>query len=46
MQKEVFGMGYKNLPILSIEEFYEKRVRDGWFPDPNAPKVSNASRAA
>ena len=46
LQKEVFGMGYKNLPILSIEEFYEKRVRDGWFPDPNAPKVSNASPAA
>ena len=24
LQKEVFGMGYKNLPILSIEEFYEQ----------------------
>jgi len=34
VQKEVFGMGYKNLPVLSIEEFYEQRVRDGWFPDP------------
>ncbi len=34
MQKEVFGMGYKNLPVMSIEEFYEQRVRDGWFPDP------------
>lgn len=34
VQKEVFGMGYKNVPILSIEEFYEQRVRDGWFPKP------------
>ena len=24
LQKEVFGMGYKNLPVLSIEEFYEQ----------------------
>ena len=34
IQKEVFGMGYKNLPVLSIEEFYEQRVREGWFPAP------------
>ena len=34
LQKEVFGMGYKNLPVMSIEEFYEQRVRDGWFPAP------------
>ena len=33
IQKEVFGLGYKNVPIYSIEEFYEQRVRDGWFPD-------------
>ena len=34
LQKEVFGMGYKNLPVMSVEEFYEQRVRDGWFPPP------------
>ena len=34
VQKEVFGMGYKNLPVMSVEEFYEQRVRDGWFPPP------------
>ena len=34
VQKEVFGMGYKNLPVMSVEEFYEQRVRDGWFPAP------------
>lgn len=34
VQKEVFGLGYRNVPVLSIEEFYEQRVRDGWFPSP------------
>ncbi len=33
-QKEVFGMGYKNVPVMSIEEFYDQRVREGWFPNP------------
>jgi len=42
VQKEVFGMGYKNLPVLSIEEFYEQRVRDGWFPDPAQVKANNS----
>ncbi len=37
-QKEVFGLGYRNVPILSIEEFYEQRVRDGWFPAPGKAK--------
>ena len=41
IQKEVFGMGYKNLPVLSIEEFYEQRVRDGWFPDPATVKANS-----
>lgn len=38
MQKEVFGLGYKNVPIMSIEEFYDQRVKDGWFPDPQKVK--------
>ena len=25
VQKEVFGLGYKNLPVMSIEEFYDQR---------------------
>ena len=41
-QKEVFGMGYKHLPILTIEEFYEQRVRDGWFPSPEETKKQNS----
>ena len=27
IQKEIFGMGYKNVPVMSIEEFYEDRAR-------------------
>merc|ERR1719150_1356213 len=42
VQKEVFGMGYKHLPILTIEEFYEQRVRDGWFPSPDETKKQNS----
>ena len=36
LQKEVFGMGYKNLPVFSIEEFYDQRVRDGWYSNAGA----------
>lgn len=47
IQKEVFGMGYKNLPVMSIEEFYEQRVRDGWFPaNTSKPQKSLQDRAA
>ena len=42
VQKEVFGMGYKHLPVLTIEEFYEQRVKDGWFPSPEETKKQNS----
>ena len=29
-------MGYKNLPVMSIEEFYEHRAQTGWFPKPGS----------
>lgn len=29
VQKQVFGAGYPSLPVLTVEEFYEQRVRDG-----------------
>merc|ERR1711974_467868 len=45
VQKEVFGMGYKNLPVLSIEEFYEQRVRDGWFPSADQVQQSLMDKA-
>lgn len=33
-QKAVFGMGYPSLPVMTVKEFYDQRVRDGIFPDP------------
>jgi len=36
LQKEVYGMGYPAIPILSVDEFYEKRVADGWWKPPPA----------
>ncbi|CAG9858509.1 unnamed protein product [Phyllotreta striolata] len=38
IQKTVFGAGYPSLPVMTVQEFYEKRVEDGIFPDPNKPK--------
>jgi len=32
LQKEVYGLGYPSLPVLSVAEFYDQRVREGWFP--------------
>lgn len=29
IQKKVFGAGYPSLPTLTVQEFYEKRIRDG-----------------
>lgn len=30
-QKAVFGLGYPSMPIYTVEEFYENRVKDGRF---------------
>ncbi|CAH1104953.1 unnamed protein product [Psylliodes chrysocephalus] len=42
LQKAVFGAGYPSLPVMTVQEFYEKRVEDGIFPDPNKPKAPKA----
>jgi len=36
IQKEVYGLGYPSLPVLSVDEFYEKRVADGWWKPPSS----------
>ncbi|CAK1601593.1 unnamed protein product [Parnassius mnemosyne] len=50
VQKAVFGAGYPSLPTLTIEEFYDKRVREGTFPaaGTNIPhaKIENAEADA
>lgn len=38
VQKAVFGTGYPSLPSMTVEEFYDKRVRDGIFPDASKTK--------
>lgn len=35
VQKAVYGAGYPSLPTLTVDEFYDQRVREGIFPDPN-----------
>jgi immunoglobulin-binding protein 1 len=29
IQKKVFGAGYPSLPTMTVQEFYEKRIKDG-----------------
>lgn len=29
VQKKVYGAGYPSLPVMTVEEFYDKRVKDG-----------------
>lgn len=29
VQKKIYGAGYPSLPILTVQEFYEQRVKDG-----------------
>ncbi|XP_034186168.2 immunoglobulin binding protein Tap42 [Osmia lignaria lignaria] len=35
MQKKVYGAGYPSLPILTVQEFYDQRIKDGDWPDPS-----------
>lgn len=42
VQKKVFGAGYPSLPVLTVEEFYEQRVRDGDWPDPSQHNGTNS----
>lgn len=35
VQKKVYGAGYPSLPVMTVEEFYDKRVKDGDWPDPS-----------
>lgn len=42
MQKAVYGAGYPSLPTMTVQEFYNKRVQDGIFPDPTKPKPASS----
>ena len=39
MQKEVYGLGYSSLPILSVDEFYEKRIEESWWKQTSSGMV-------
>lgn len=39
VQKAIYGAGYPSLPTMTVQEFYDKRVADGVFPDPLKPKT-------
>lgn len=43
IQKAIYGAGYPSLPTMTVEEFYNKRVAEGIFPDPNKPKTGPMS---
>lgn len=44
-QKAVFGMGYPSLPVMSVDEFYSQRVREGIFPDEEKMARINQEKA-
>lgn len=43
-QKKVFGAGYPSLPTMTVEEFYEQRVREGIFPASGSALQDTASQ--
>ncbi|CAH1163312.1 unnamed protein product [Phaedon cochleariae] len=43
VQKAVFGAGYPSLPTMTVQEFYDKRVADGVFPDPDKKPTGTGS---
>ncbi|CAL7942829.1 unnamed protein product [Xylocopa violacea] len=42
VQKKVFGIGYPSLPVLTVQEFYDQRVKDGDWPDRSQQHQTNA----
>ncbi|XP_060517408.1 immunoglobulin-binding protein 1 [Cylas formicarius] len=43
VQKAVYGAGYPSLATMTVQEFYDKRVAEGVFPDPNKPRTAPMS---
>ncbi|XP_073992905.1 immunoglobulin binding protein Tap42 isoform X2 [Rhodnius prolixus] len=40
LQKAVFGAGYPSLPTMTVQEFYDKRVKEGIFPEPSKGSIN------
>lgn len=45
-QKAIYGLGYPSFPTMTVDEFYDQRVREGIFPDPKAPPPDKNSAQA
>uniref|UniRef100_A0A6V7IQZ5 TAP42-like family protein n=1 Tax=Bracon brevicornis TaxID=1563983 RepID=A0A6V7IQZ5_9HYME len=43
IQKQVFGAGYPSLPVMTVEEFYEKKIADGEWTANSGPAQSGKS---
>ncbi|XP_055591960.1 immunoglobulin-binding protein 1 [Uranotaenia lowii] len=41
LQKAIYGAGYPSLPTMTVDEFYDQRVREGIFPDEERMKQIN-----
>lgn len=41
-QKAIYGLGYPSLPTMTVQEFYDDRVREKFFPD---PKLMNQQKS-
>ncbi|KAG5339003.1 IGB1B protein, partial [Acromyrmex charruanus] len=42
IQKKVFGAGYPSLPVLTVQEFYEQKIKDGEWPDSSQHNVTDS----
>lgn len=42
-QKAVYGLGYPSMPTMTVDEFYDQRVRDGIFPNAAQVKANQNS---
>lgn len=42
-QKAVYGLGYPSLPTMTVQDFYDERVREKFFPD---PKLMNKQKSS
>ncbi|XP_044004681.1 immunoglobulin-binding protein 1 [Aphidius gifuensis] len=45
VQKKVYGAGYPSLPVMSVSEFYEKKVADGEWPAGGEPGTTVGGKA-
>lgn len=43
VQKAVYGLGYPAIPTMTIEEFYDNRVKEGLFPAGCADNIPHAT---